>query len=1340
MAMHQEMGGSASRSRVWVPIIQKAKNKGDKDEIMDYVLAHLDRYEGDLCYVEHPEHGSFNVHKDHVQQFDASHAKDQQDVASMNNLDAGPLLDVLRRRYHEDKIYTWTGKILISINPYFIIPGIYDMPSIRNDIDSGGEAFREDPHVFTVAERAYCDLIASATRRNQSLIVSGESGAGKTEACKRVMNMLAEISKMVAAKNTTGGGNLSNSSIEAKVLGCNPFLEAFGNAKTSRNDNSSRFGKFLKIQYKNGMITGAYMKQYLLEKSRVINPGPGERSYHIFYQLAAGCSEELKEQLKIMPLDQYTYLNRSGCYHVDNMDDEKEFRDVQESFRTVGIDESMQLDIFRVVSSILHLGNLEFGEEESIGGNMIATIQNEEQVNVVAELIGCSDLQMNLLQRQVRAGGGARRRSVTIVKLSKHQASEASDALAKHLYGNLFAFLVTKVNSLLATGGHSDRFIGILDIFGFEIFEVNSFEQLCINYTNEKLQNLFNHHVFTLEEEQYKSEGVDFSSVAIRDNTDCVRLIESKPMGILVQLDQICRVGRASTDLNFLEKLDRSWDQKTQKNPKFSGCLDYYRKPRVRREDRGTDKIFTVVHFAGPVNYNVTGFLEKNKDSLHGDLEFMCEGSDSSFVAQLFSKNSSQKSGDSRATRGPPKRRMTKMPATIAIKFKDQLHLLNNELLKTDPHYIRCIKPNPRKAVHMYTADMVLRQLIYAGVLETVRIRREGYPFRKQFDEFWDLCKSEGFDTLATIDPDLSSKEATRIMLTNVFDLREDLPNGLQNCWQLGHSKVFLKDAAWEYLLDFKRERISVEIQTWWRMTRQRYLFKFFRKMVSKLQTQIRGIIYRKKFALFINNALTIQCAWRRKMAYIRVDIIRVRKAEMQAAKIAREKYEREQAEAAERERKRVEALRKLHDLSSSTIGRAWLCYRARCLLRMLKVADLEFKIQFTYHVIRMQSLFRAKMKAKHFRIIMHATILVQKCVRGYLGRLHADRKQRLQQSLKAFVLMCVARHRFRRFKRCAITIASIYRMHLCRKELLAKIWACGRIRRCINAHSRNADLQAWIQDIFTLAEVGDDGFVEDLLEFHDDVEEYRFIQDMKPGAANIRLAPSYATLLHSAAKTETGSPILVEVVIEAGAVLDEIILKQGNKIYWCAKDLNGNTPLHVVATLGDRSLAIAVQLLEYSKQKLSFLNSENDLGATALDIAIENALSASSTSSSSFLSMIKWMFSMGAKSYFYGDQNEVNKLLNDLDMGRRRAQEAADLRERARAEADRLRLQGNQAYQLELIRASEETRKKNEEKERKEAEEALRREVEREMRAEREAAIAEKLEREVSGVILFCF
>ena len=1330
---------ATSQSHLWVPIFAEQRKrhqpKGEEVEILDYVLAHIDHYEGDQVFVNNDVYGAMCLDRHKCQQYDKSHGIDQPDIGNMNNLATGPLLDVLRRRYNTDKIYTWTGKILISINPYFIIPGLYDIPTIRSDIDNGKEAFREDPHVFTVAERAYCDLLGSTDERNQSLIVSGESGAGKTEACKRVMNMLAEISKAVLAKDPSGS-NQGVEGIEAKVLGCNPFLEAFGNAKTNRNDNSSRFGKFLKIEYSHGKIIGAHMKQYLLEKSRVINPGPDERSYHIFYQLILGCPDELRQELALRPMEEYYFLNRSGCYQVPNMDDVKEFNDVCESLITVGIDAAMQQDIFRVVSAILTLGNVQFGERESDAdsGTMLGTIETPEEIATVARLISCPDVEMNMLQRQVRAGGGGRRTSVTIVKLNQTQAMEACEALAKHLYGNLFSFLVTKVNSLLATSGSSDRFIGILDIFGFEIFEQNSFEQLCINYTNEKLQNLFNHHVFTLEEQQYVSEGVDFSSVAIRDNTDCVRLIESKPHGILIQLDQICRVGRSSKDTDFLQKLDRAWDKPKDKN--MLGQAAYYVKPKVRNPDNGSDMLFTVLHFAGPVHYCVDQFLEKNKDALHGDLEFMCESSESDFVSALFRKDSvapsqSKKGRPGRAT--PNARRMTKMPATIAVKFKDQLDTLNKELLRTDPHYIRCVKPNASKAVHDYTSDMVLRQLIYSGVLETVRIRREGYPFRKPFDEFWEMCLKEGFDKLAESPPGTSSKECIRKMLTSVFLGNEDM----KDVWQLGYSKVFLKDAAYEFLQDFKREKLALQLQTWWRMAFPSRRYRRVKRVVLMLQKIVRRLIFANQFAALSGQTIKIQSAWRRKQAQVKCNLIRAAYAEVLAIRAAEreelerwERLERERMERLEREREKMEA-------AQGVLARTFRSHRARIELKKRQTIKAEEIKKLIASATVIQSKFRSCRALAQFKQQLKAIISMNNFVRDNLVRKRAYRRRRALVSLQAIIRGHLELRKYVRKYRSIIKIQTIGRMHSNQKKLRRFKRAASRIACAHRAYHRNSSLYNWIEEVFTTIEVGDDGFAEDLLEFHEDVEEYYYIRDVAKNAANIRHAPSFATLLHSACKSETASPVLVMLLTDAGAVLDEVVKSKGRTMYWCARDVNGNTPLHTVASLGDRYLAVAAQLLDSSCAKLRFLNHENEMGATALDIAIDNALSASSTNSDCFTGLVRWMFASGAASMIYGTQAEVEGLLSELHAGKRRAEELALERERRRAAIEREKLKSTTAYKLAEIRGNEGARKKKEEEDKIAAAERQVREAEAEKQREKEAALAEQLEHAVSAVLL---
>jgi myosin-5 len=592
--------------------------------------------------------------------------------------------------------------------------------------------------------------------------------------------------------------------IEDKVLRCNPFLEAFGNAKTNRNDNSSRFGKFLRLEFYNGRIIGASMKHYLLEKSRIVEPGPGERSYHIFYFLLRGASAEQKLSMKLEDISYYNYLNQSGCDTVENMNDVEEFHDVVDALNTVGVSDEEINDVWRALSAVMRLGNVildgDINDEDSEASISDESIDTMNTVNSMLK----ADVGTWFCRRSV--GGG--RASVVIKTMNVLKSTDARDALAKAIYNKIFDWLVKKVNESLYVGdsARSDNFIGLLDIFGFEIFEENSFEQLCINFCNEKLQMLFNEHVFTLEAEIYKQEGINVSAIQFRDNKDCVLLIEQKPYGLLPIMDDVYRRGaRGGSDLDLLKKFDAEHSGKREQ--KHTGPSSFYRIPKIRNSRRGTENAFYVKHFAGEVMYKVPGFLEKNRDALHGDLEMALQDSDSDFIAVIFGgKPSSQRQNSSAATmvrsKKSDKRRNTKLPDSIAYKFKNQLRSLNMELLKTEPSYIRCVKTNSIKAVHYFEPNICLRQLIFAGVLECVRIRREGFPFRKTFEDFWRMCQLQSIDKcLPTVLP-----EETPIKLKCKHVLDTALPHSPtedlgKQLWQLGKTKLFMRDAVYEALI-----------------------------------------------------------------------------------------------------------------------------------------------------------------------------------------------------------------------------------------------------------------------------------------------------------------------------------------------------------------------------------------------------------------------------------------------------------------------------------------------------------------------------------------------------------
>lgn len=466
-----------------------------------WTLAEAVHYKGDKVDVRDGYGSTFEVALADTHHCDPSHLRDMDDIAHMNNMHEAPLLGLLKRRYMKDQIYTFTGDILISINPYKFIDGLYCV----GEPDAPDWSSHEVPHVYSVGDRAYRQMMSTddPRKKNQSLIVSGESGAGKTEACKHIMRYLASLSelhcKQALRRESAAAETIK---IEKKVLDCNPFLEAFGNAKTVRNDNSSRFGKFLKIEYARGRILGASMRHYLLEKARVVSPNPEERNYHIFYQMCAGISDAERAEFELKRPEDYFYLHQSGCLTVDGIDDAQEFAEVREALTTVGIAPEEQHAMFRVLAGILHLGNVEFEDDSQDQ----ARVSNPEVAAKAAALFGNDMLPVKLVQRLMKVKG---RGSAYTVHLSATKAAAARDALAKMVYERIFSWLIHKSNQCLSGSASNPEFIGILDIFGFEIFLVNSFEQLCINFANEKLQNLFNHHIFVMEQEMYKSEVCD---------------------------------------------------------------------------------------------------------------------------------------------------------------------------------------------------------------------------------------------------------------------------------------------------------------------------------------------------------------------------------------------------------------------------------------------------------------------------------------------------------------------------------------------------------------------------------------------------------------------------------------------------------------------------------------------------------------------------------------------------------------------------------------------------------------------------------------------------------------
>ena len=553
-----------------------------------------------------------------------------------------------------------------------------------------------------------------------------------------------------------------------------------------RNNNSSRFGKWMKVDFDDLFrIQGCEIVNYLLEKSRVVFQSPNERNYHIFYQLINGADKNTRERLNLLNAEDYRYLNQSGCVEIPNVDDKLEFDDVLKSMNTLEFPPDLINNIFNVLGSILNLGNLMFQSvKDNASGNQVSELNpnSESLLQDCAKLLGIegTQLELCLLQKFVQMGKG----SIVAIKLNAQQSSDSRDTLVKTMYGSMFDFIISKINDSLKTKG-ARYAIGILDIFGFEVFELNSFEQLCINYANEKLQHHFNEVIFSEEMKMYEDEGIPIDMINFVDNSECVKLIENKPYGLILLLDEECSLGNG-TDASYISKVDKVFGVgKPQENKFF---VKHRTKPLY----------FSVKHFAGPVEYCVTNFIDKNRDTLSVTCRETMMGSDSKFIADLFKDNSSMgsTSGASASTKSSK--------ITLGSQFRNQLISLITTLKLTEPHFIRCVKPNHQKQAGLFDGQLALRQLRYAGLFEAIRIRKSGFAYRAPLNIFANTFQHI-IDGLPKKRKSFSIDdfEACRLIIDKVVTVEKLIP---ENCAYVGKSKVFLKSNNDRGVLDQLRE------------------------------------------------------------------------------------------------------------------------------------------------------------------------------------------------------------------------------------------------------------------------------------------------------------------------------------------------------------------------------------------------------------------------------------------------------------------------------------------------------------------------------------------------------
>ncbi|XP_056888464.1 unconventional myosin-Ih isoform X2 [Takifugu flavidus] len=617
-----------------------------------------------------------------------------QDFVLLDETTEVAFLGNLQKRFSKDLIYTYIGTLLVSVNPYKDLD-IYNKKDM--ELYKGVNFFELPPHIYALADNAYQTMLAEFN--NHFILISGESGAGKTEASKKILQYYAVSCPSTALLNT----------VRDKMLMSNPVLEAFGNAKTLKNDNSSRFGKYMDIQFDSqGDAVGGHILNYLLEKSRVVHQNHGERNFHIFYQIVEGGDDHLLRQLGLERDPQkYNYLTQGQCAIVSSINDRNDWKTVKNALQIMNIDEINTKDLFGIVASVLHLGNVCF-DSDSTGQ---AVLRDSAELHWVSNLLGVDapSLQEGLTYRKIEA-----KTDQVFSPFTVDHALYARDALAKAIYGHTFTWLVNKINASMENKDSSQKtVIGLLDIYGFEVFCVNSFEQFCINYCNEKLQQLFIQLTLKAEQEEYQAEDIEWEPVQFFNNKIICDLVEEKHRGIISILDEECLRPGDATDLTFLERLEENMGN----HPHFVShkLADKMTRKTLERGD------FRLLHYAGEVTYCVVGFLDKNNDLLYRNLKDLICQSKNAIVKECFSTLDR----DSR-----------RRPETVATQFKSSLLKLTEILVAKEAWYIRCLKSNESKHPGQFDEVLIRHQVKYLGLMEHLRVRRAGFAYRRKFDVF----------------------------------------------------------------------------------------------------------------------------------------------------------------------------------------------------------------------------------------------------------------------------------------------------------------------------------------------------------------------------------------------------------------------------------------------------------------------------------------------------------------------------------------------------------------------------------------------------------------------------
>ncbi|XP_019384155.1 PREDICTED: myosin-15 isoform X1 [Crocodylus porosus] len=888
------------KKKCWIPDDKKA-----------YVEAEIKECFGGKTTVETVDGHTITLKDDDVQAMNPPKFDMIEDMAMLTHLNEASVLYNLRRRYSNWMIYTYSGLFCVTINPYKWLP-VYKAEVVG--AYKGKRRSEAPPHIFSIADNAYNDMLRN--RENQSMLITGESGAGKTVNTKRVIQYFATVAA-IGEPGKKSPATRTGGTLEDQIIQANPALEAFGNAKTLRNDNSSRFGKFIRIHFgTTGKLSSADIEIYLLEKSRVIFQQPGERCYHIFYQILSGKKEELQDMLLISTNPYDFHFCSQGVVTVDNLDDGEELMATDQAMDILGFIPDEKYGAYKMTGAIMHFGNMKFKErprEEQ------AEADGTENADKVAYLMGInsSDLVKGLLHPRVKVGN-----EYVTKGQSVEQVVYAVGALSKAIYDRMFKWLVLRINKTLDTKLPRQFFIGVLDIAGFEIFDYNSFEQLCINYTNEKLQQFFNHHMFVLEQEEYKKEGIEWVFIDFGlDLQACIDLIE-KPLGILSILEEECMFPKA-TDMTFKAKL---YDNHLGKSPNFQ-------KPRPDKK-RKYEAHFELLHYAGAVPYNIIGWLEKNKDPLNETVVGTFQKSSNKLLSCLFENYVSADSDQS----GEKKRKKGASFQTVSSLHKENLNKLMTNLRSTAPHFVRCIIPNETKTPGAIDAFLVLHQLRCNGVLEGIRICRKGFPNRVLYADFKQRYRILNPAAIPE-DKFVDSRKASEKLLSSL-----DIDH---NQYRFGHTKVFFKAGLLGHLEEMRDERLAKILTMIQARARGKLMRAEFQKMVERrdallvIQWNIRAFMAVKNWPwmklFFKIKPLLKSAETEKEMANMKEEFLKLKEA-----------LEKSEARRKELEEKQVSLVQEKNDLllqlqsEQDTLSDA----EERCDLLIKSKIQLEAKVK----------------------------------------------------------------------------------------------------------------------------------------------------------------------------------------------------------------------------------------------------------------------------------------------------------------------------------------------------------------------------------------------------------